>query len=205
MDTQYYPITKPIRTTAPTPAQEPVTLAEAKRQQVGIAEGIDHFDDEIQRNISTARALVENDTGLVCYTGTYTWKFTEWPCESWFEIPAIRPVTSITSITYVDGSGVTQTWSASKYVLETSTVVPVVRLAYAESWPGDIRGDINGITVTMIAGYASVLTVPDGIKKAVLLLVNHWFENKGIVGNVGPDIGMTYDALVSSFRRPSYP
>lgn len=199
-----YPITKPIRSTAPTELQEPVTIAEA-RKQCGIADGINYHDDELRRLITAARELVENDTGLVCYTGTYTWKLTDWPYESWLEIRAIRPVTSITSITYVDGSGATQTWDSSSYVLETSTVVPLVRLAYSESWPGDIRGDINGITVTMVAGYATVAAIPSRVKQAVLFLVNHWFVNKDTVGIVGPQISLTYEALVNSIGRPSYP
>lgn len=206
METACYPITKPIRTTAPTPEQEPVTLAEAKKQ-CGIALELNFHDDDVQRIISAAREQIENDTGLVCYTGAYTWNLTEWPYESWFEIRAIRPVTSITSITYVDGSGVTQTWSSANYVLETSTVVPLVRLAYGVSWPGDYRGDINGITVTMAAGYATVAAVPQRVKQACLYLTNHWFVNRDLIslGTISPEISMTYDALIAGLCRGTYP
>lgn len=205
MELDYYPITKPIRTTQPTIDQEPVSLEEAKRQ-CGIADSISFNNDELRRLISTAREYVETDTGLICYTGTFTWKVSEWPCENWLEIRALRPVSSITSITYVDGSGATQTWSASNYVLETSTVVPLVRLAYAAVWPGDYRGDVNGITLTLVAGHATVLAIPNRIKQAVLLLVNQLFISKNDdAANAAQGLGTTYESLVNSLRRPTYP
>lgn len=200
-----YPITKPIRSTAPTILQEPLSLAEAKKQ-CGVAEGVNYHDDIIQRLIVAARETVENDTGIVCYTGTFTWKFTHWPDDEWFEIRAIRPVTSITSIAYLDGNGTSQTWAASNYTLETSTVTPLVRLTYGNTFPA-IRGDVNGITVTLVAGYATVAAVPVMVKQAILFLINHWFVSRDTVsiGTISPEISMTYDALVNRLMRSSYP
>jgi len=199
------PISDVIRTTEPTFEQEPLSLAEAK-MQCGVAIDVDYHDPLLRQIISAARQQVENDTGIVCYTGSHTWKFTDWPCDSYLEIPGKRPVTSITSITYVDTDGNTQTWGSSNYVLDTAGVKPFIRLAYATDWPS-IRGDINGITVTLIAGYATVAAVPQRIKQACLLLVNHWFANRDTVsvGTISPDISLTYDALVGGLSRRSYP
>lgn len=159
------PITKPVRSADPT--FEPITLAEAKKQ-VGLADGVQYHDEHLNSLIKTAREQVEHDTGIVLATGTFVWKFTDWPCEEWFEIPSIRPVSSITSIVYTASDGTATTWSSSNYTLETSTVTPMVRLAYLQSWP-TLRGDINGITVTMVAGYATQLTIPNTLKDLVKL------------------------------------
>src|SRR5574338_93159 len=94
------PTTVPIRSSEPTLAQEPVTLDEA-RYQCGISGDSDYHDQFLNRLITAAREQVENDTGLVCYTGTFTWKLTAFPCNSWLQIPGVRPVTAITSITYI--------------------------------------------------------------------------------------------------------
>jgi uncharacterized phiE125 gp8 family phage protein len=198
---QCLPIQKPIRSTEPTPLQEPVTLAEAKKQ-CEIAADVSYHDEHIQRLVTAAREQVEHDTGLVCYTGTFTWKLTQFPCGDYFELPGVRPVTSITSITYVDTAGATQTWSSSNYALETASVTPYVRLAYGQSWP-TLRGDTNGVTVVMVAGYATVLTIPQRVKQAVLLqlhtqwLLTHEQDAKGQQDG--------YERLIAALTRSSYP
>ena len=203
IDQSCYPITRPIRTTEPTAEQEPISLDEA-RSQCGLV-GNNAHDADLQGFITSAREQVENDTGLVCYTGSFTWKLTDWPYESWFEIRALRPVTAITSITYLDGSGATQTWAASSYQLETSTVVPLVRLTYAQSWPGDFRGDVNGITVTLVAGYASVEAVPQRVKQAVRLAVHVLWLLKMEDAAEAQKQQVAYDRQIWLLQRGSYP
>lgn len=199
------PTSRPIRTTEPTAAQEPITLDEAKKQ-CEIAAEVDYHDDYLRRLITAAREQVENDTGLVCYTGSFTWKQTQFPCGEVWELPDVRPVTAITSITYVDTAGATQTWGSGNYTLHTGAVTQFIGLAYGASWP-TVRGDLNGITVTLVAGYASAAAVPQRVKQACLYLVNHWFVSRDTVsiGTISPDIAMTYDSLIAGLRRASYP
>ena len=200
-----YPITRPVRTAEPTyPTQEPVTAAEA-RYQCGISADAGYYDPLLQRLIITAREMVERDSGLVCYTGTFTSKRTDWGYGDYFELPDVRPITAVTSITYVDTSGTTTAWSSSSYVVSTAALMPYVRLAYGEVWP-TLRGDAEGITITFTAGYASVAAIPQRVKQAVLLLVNCWFVNRDTIslGTISPDIALTYDSLIESLRRPTY-
>lgn len=197
-------IAPPIRSGTITLEQEPVTLAEARRQcELG---DNDFHNHHLAQLITSVREQVEADTGLVCYTSTFTLKMTEWPSCSYFRLWGARPVTSVTSITYIDSAGATQTWGSSNYVLDTGFVVPIVRLAYGVDWPS-LRGDINGITVTFVAGYASVAAVPQMIKNACLLLLRHRWDHLGIVnagGNVS-DISESYDALIGRLARSTYP
>lgn len=195
-----HPVSRAIRSTEPTLAQEPVTVDEA-RSQCSL-DGIDAHDPKFLRWIPAARAKVEIDTGLVAYTGTFTKKLTEWPDEDWFAIDDVRPVTSISSLTYIDGDGATQTLATSVYAFESSGVKQFVRLKYGQTWPAT-RGDINGITVTFVAGHATVAAVPALFKSACLLLINHWFESRGSAGDESDP--PAYTSLVNLLGRRSYP
>jgi uncharacterized phiE125 gp8 family phage protein len=164
-----YPITKPIRSAEPTLTQEPISIDEAKRQ-CGIAIGNSYLDNDFARWIVDARQQVEHDAEMVFYTGTFTWKISTFPFGDALIIPCVKPVTSITSITYTDSDGTTQTWSSSEYTLDTAGLVPMVKLNYGENWPQH-RSDINGITVTLVAGYSSVVNMPSKFVSAVILKV----------------------------------
>jgi uncharacterized phiE125 gp8 family phage protein len=192
------PISKPVRTTAPTLLQEPVTVAEARRQ-CRIADAIAYHDEELAALIAAAREMVENDTGIVCYTGSFTQKFTDW---SGVDLADVRPVTSITSIAYLDGDGTSQTLSTDVYQLETASVKQFVRLKYGQNWP-TTRGDTNGITVTYVAGYATVAAVPQMVKLAVLLKLHCEWLLKNELDATTQEEG--YVRVVNRLGRRTYP
>jgi uncharacterized phiE125 gp8 family phage protein len=192
------PISKPVRTTAPTLLQEPVTVAEARRQ-CRIADAIAYHDEELAALIAAAREMVENDTGIVCYTGSFTQKFTDW---SGVDLADVRPVTSITSIAYLDGDGTSQTLSTDVYQLETASVKQFVRLKYGQNWP-TTRWDTNGITVTYVAGYATVAAVPQMVKLAVLLKLHCEWLLKNELDATTQEEG--YVRVINRLGRRTYP
>jgi uncharacterized phiE125 gp8 family phage protein len=151
--------------------------------------------------ITTAREQVEHDTGVICYTGSFTWKLTEWPAGDSIPIYGVRPVTAVGSITYVDTAGDTQTWSASEYTLKTGSLVPSIWLNYGYVWP-TIRGDQEGITITLTAGHASVSVIPAKIKRTVRLKLHELWQSQ-----VGEDERRTveaYERMVNLIRREDY-
>lgn len=101
----------------------------------------------------------------------------------------LSPLRSVTSITYVDTNGVSQTLSSSKYTVDTASepgrIVPI----YQETWPST-RGQIDAVTVRFVAGYAPgasasppvdadyQLNVPPMIKAAIKLIVTDLYENR---------------------------
>ena len=174
------PPTSPIRTTEPTLAQEPVTVAEARRQ-CRIGDGIDYHDEELSGLIPAARRQVEKDAILVFYTGSFTWTITAFSSGQFLEIDGVRPVTAISSIAYIDTAGDSQTWASSNYSLkEFHRKHSAVALTYGNSWPS-VRGDVNGITITLTAGYSSVLAMPPEAKVAVKLALHvQWLLNMGM-------------------------
>jgi uncharacterized phiE125 gp8 family phage protein len=195
------PPTAPIRTTEPTLLQEPVTVAEA-RKQCRLADSIDYHDQDLIRYIVSARQEVEHDAGIVCYTGAFTWTITEFPSRSWLEIPSVRPVTAIGVITYIDTAGTSQTWASSNYERkEMFRRVPVLALTYGNIWP-TLRGDINGVTINFTAGYASVQAIPSSIKSAVLLKLHEmWLLDNG---EDPKNQVMAYERQIELIRRDIY-
>lgn len=198
-----YPVTIPVRTTEPTFQQEPITVAEAK-DQCGVAAEVGTFDSWFAGAIVSARLQVEHDAGVICYTGTFTWKLTEFPYGGFFELPSsLRPVTAVGPITYVASDGTTTTLGASTYALKETAIMPHVALAYGQTWPS-VRGDMNGITVSITAGYATVLAIPQPIKTAVKLAVHiEW-----LLRMEQPDLAMKqqagYDRWLNLLRREMY-
>jgi uncharacterized phiE125 gp8 family phage protein len=196
------PTLQPIQSAEPT--FEPVTLAEAKRQ-LEIATGTTDHDDLLERLIVEAREVVEHDTGLVSVTRTFVEKLDDWP-DTWIELKR-RPVTSVTSITYVDTSGVTQTWGSTNYTLDTYRVTPAIRCTYGNDWP-TIRGDESGITVTYVAGYTTRASIPEAFKQACLLRVAEAFDDR--TGQNDPSNVMigrksAYERIIARLMRSTYP
>src|SRR4051812_39628830 len=123
-----------VRTAStPTVPFEPVSLDEA-REQCNV-KGNESFDSLLTRLIQSARETVELDTGIVCATGTFTRKFSQWPGSQKLELRGIRPVSSATSIVYTATDGTSTTFAGSNYTLDGSAVVPVVNLTWNTFWP----------------------------------------------------------------------
>lgn len=134
------------------PVVEPVSVAAAKAHLLVTH---DEHDVLIGTLIEAAREYAETKTGRPLVVRTHALKLDAFPVE--IELP-FPPLVSVTSITYTDGNGDTQTVSADTYVVDTTAEPGVVRLAYGQSWPSP-RGDANCITVSYVAGYAASFTV----------------------------------------------
>lgn len=194
-----YPISKPTRSAAPT--FEPISLDEAKAQ-CGLT-GNGAHDQTLSDFIATAREAVEHDAMLVCCTGTYTAKRTVWGVD-YFELPSsLRPVTAVTAITYVATDGTATTWSASEYAVDTYTLLPIVKLAHGYTWPS-LRGDINGITITVTAGYASQALIPKRVKDAVKLHLHYEWLLKMESFKEAESAMVAYERVVNLLRQEIY-
>lgn len=202
MQTLYYPATRPIRTAEPTFEQEPITIEQARRQ-CGLSIDNTYHDPDLKDWIVTARRTVEKDSGIIGYTGSFTWNLTEFPYGERIEIRGVRPVTAITSITYVDTAGDTQTWSSSYYSLKNKSLVPSIVLARGEVWP-TVRGVQEEITITLVSGHASVLAMPEDFRDAVKLRVRlRWLIGQGEFAEA-EKTEMAYDNLIRKFRVEGY-
>lgn len=180
------------------PTAEPITLSEAKLH-LRVDHSVD--DDLITTLCQAAQAIVE--TAVHRLFGSQAWddKRDSTPCDGVWRLP-FPPVSSVTSISYVDHAGATQTWSSSEYTVVTPSgpqcepayIVP----AYGYSWP-QVRSVPNAITVRFVCGYTSY---PAALVQAMKLLIEHWYANRGavVVGTITSDIGLAFNALTWAYK-----
>ncbi len=170
------------------PAVEPVTRDEAKAWS---RIDTDYDDLVVDSLIKRAREHCEAITQRQFITATYALVMDGFP--TWFRPDVYRvterregtdillpapPLVSVQSITYLDGTGATQTVAAADYVVSTYDDPGRIALASGKTWPLTLD-QINAVTVAYTAGYGdTAASVPESIKLAMLLLVSHFYENR---------------------------
>ena len=157
-------------------------------------------DTKLTRFIGAAREQVEADTGYALTTQTFSLSRTRFPDGDEIKIP-VRPVQSISSVTYYDANDTQQTLSTDVYGLNARR--RVVYLKYNQSWP-NLTERPDGITVTLVAGYGAAANVPYEFRQAILLQVAKWFEHRGDESKM-PAHDTAYERIVKKLLRSSYP
>lgn len=172
----------------------PVSLAEAIAQ-VRVPEGT--HDQELLRLITAATKYVQDRLNRQLVTATWNLYLDRFPCGSEPILIPKAPLQSVTSITYLDAAGDSQTWTSSNYRVSTTRepgrIVPVVGQVYPTT-----RNTTDAVTIRFVAGYGAATAVPQEIKLAILLLIDHWFENHSPVGKVGDAIAFSLESLLAS-------
>jgi uncharacterized phiE125 gp8 family phage protein len=185
------------------PATDPLSLAEAKAHLRATHSSEDGL---IAGYILAAREFVEDATHrkLIIQTLDYTID-DGWPCvmargyyRTRIELP-VKPVASVTSISYVDSGGASQTLAADQYVVRTDGPVPYIEPAYDVSWPS-VRCQSSAITIRFVAGSA-LGDVPNPLMQAMRLLVAHANENREAVANgTFIEVPLGVEAYLSPYR-----
>lgn len=148
-------------------ASEPITRAEAK-----IHCKVDGTDDDalIDALISASRSAVEKFCGIKIGSQTVVLRCSKW-CDL-VDLP-VAPISSITSVTYLDTDGVEQTLSTSVYEGVLIGLEPSIRLKINQSWPAT-RCVSDAIRVTVVAGAAADPEVLAALK----LTVSAFYDNR---------------------------
>ena len=166
---------------------EPVTLAEATAhlRVDGTAD-----DDLIGALIAAARNHVENYCGLRFASQTIAAK-----CDSFADLARLpeAPAQSVSSITYVDTAGETQTLATSVYEMRADGLEAAIVLKYGQTWPAIQSG--SRITVALVVGY---VTIPPAVKAAMLLHIGASYEQRENAGAAG---WTAMDSLLANYRR----
>lgn len=173
------------------PTVEPVSLAEAKLHL-----RVDHSTDDtlISSLISAAREECEHLLERALAPQTLRLSIDAFPADG-IELPR-PPVTSITSIEYVDVDGAPQTLAGSNYYLdderEPSWVVP----AYDVDWPST-RDEANAVVVTYVAGYTDC---PDVIRAWILLRIGTLYRTREADSDKPAQPSQFVDRLLDRYR-----
>lgn len=194
------------------PAEEPVTLAEARRHCRVFVEDADE-DAYIQALVVAAREWVEAAVCRAFVTRTVEVRLDRFPSECGGltyvgRFPVFHtgddriellypPLQSVTSIVYGADS---ITLDPSEYEVTPGTPGVVRPVG---SWP-TTEGPI---IITFQAGYGLAADVPQRAKLALLMLVAQWYEARQPIatGTIVAQIPFTVNALLASLRYGQYP
>lgn len=174
------------------PTEEPVTLAEVKRNA-----RVDHADDDalFERWRVAARELAEDHTNRAFCSQTRKLILDRFPpfddpagerCDVPYSLlgTAIRlpggTVQSVSSVKYYDTSGTLTTLTAgTHYLTQLSHLPPLVYPYPGTTWPITQGGRLGAVEVVYVAGHSSAANVPKQVGQAILLTVAYWSENRG--------------------------
>lgn len=176
-----------LKVTTP-PAQEPVTVGQAKAQL-----RITHTKDDVYLAglISVAREWAEDYTRRAFITQQLVAQYVNWPLQftknaaevdAAFIIPR-PPLASVQSVNYYDNLDAAQTLATSQYrvdAIQDPGTVMLKQINYPNSYgPTLSQNYVNPITIAFTCGYGdSAAAVPARIKQAILIMVAHLYTRR---------------------------
>jgi uncharacterized phiE125 gp8 family phage protein len=157
------------------PAEEPVTLAEAKAHLK-----VDTADDDtlISSLITAARARAEWHTGRALIAQDWILWLDAWPDDGVVEIP-LPPLVAVSSVTTYASDDSAAVLDADRYRVDTASSPGRLAIKNALSPPVVTLRRIDGIAIAFSAGYGAAAAVPPAIKQAILVLIADLYANRG--------------------------
>lgn len=188
------------------PTLEPLTI-----QEVRDFLRVTSTDEDalLGRLILAARDALEDLTGRQLLTATWDLFLDRFPEFDWEPLVVPRPpLLTVTSVTYLDTSGVSQTWPAAEYTVQpfvgphppNGTIAPKA----GEQYPSTRRVP-HAVTVRFTAGYGpNPSDVPGDVKNALLVLVAQAFEHREavVVGQMVAEMPWGLRGLITRLRGP---
>jgi uncharacterized phiE125 gp8 family phage protein len=179
------------------PAGEPVTLAEMKLHL-----RVTHTSEDglIANLIKAAREEVEMATGLALISQGWRLYLDCWP-ENGVVLLQRMPVISLDEVTVFDSAGAPSNPSLSGFVLDRASRPSRLALPDAIVSPGK---ELNGIEIDFTAGFgATGNDVPDGLKRAIMILAAHWYEHRGpdAFDKESETWPPSFERIISRYRR----
>lgn len=177
----------PLQLVTP-PAEEPVSLAEAKLHL-----RVDFTDDDalITSLISAARQAAETLTGRQLVTARWKLVLDSFPGPSLMGVPAGLPfslpghaillpkcpVQSVFAIQYLDMASATQTMPPAEYTVDVACEPARITPVFGKTWPIPLP-QIGAVWVTFDAGYGAAASVPEGLKSWIKLRVGSLYAHR---------------------------
>lgn len=177
------------------PAEEPVSLAEAK----AFLKVDDTAEDAlITTLIGAARLHIEGVTGRALLAQSWRVVLDAWPESRVVKLP-VSPFMAVTEINAVDEAGALHAIPLAQFMGEPD------RLLLPRSVAGmPVLRERQGIEIDYVAGFGTEPSdVPADIRQALLVLVGYWFEHRDavIVAGSGAVVPSGFDRLVAGHKR----
>jgi uncharacterized phiE125 gp8 family phage protein len=133
--------------------------------------------------------------------GAQTWELTLDAFPAGEILLPLGPLISIASVKYDDVDAVEATVASENYVADSARnpgyAVPVSGYV----WPATAAGGINAVRVSYQAGRS---LIPPQVKPAVLLLTEHWYNNRSAVSELSlAEVPIATYPLIASLRLPA--
>lgn len=156
------------------PAQEPITIDDAKRH-LRISQTQD--DVTIRRMLQAAREAGEDYMNRGFFT--QTWKFTLARWADQIALPRAAPLQSVTTVQYYDSNNALQTLSTSIYDVDTTSRPGRITRASNQSWPA-LSADrhIGRVVITYVVGFTSVDLIPERWKQGIRIYLGLFDRNR---------------------------
>lgn len=151
------------------PAEEPVTTAEVK-SHLRLTTTAD--DTLIASLIPAARQMVEAELRRSLVTTAWRLHLPGFPAS---EILLPKPPTiAVSSITYLDVDGASQTWSADEYEAALKSRPARIRPRAGYAWPQTCDA-LEAVAVNFTAGYGAAEDVPQNLRTVVAMVAAHLY------------------------------
>lgn len=177
------------------PAVEPVTLVEAKAQ-LRIAH--DSEDALLEGLIRAARSEVEAQAGVALIDQSWRLALDAVPASGLVRLRR-HPVREVLSVTVYGDEGEAAVVDPADYQVDAAS--RPARLRFGRR-PAPERC-LNGIEIDFAAGFGEAGTdVPDLLKRAVMMLVSHWYEFRGSFRAKDQPVHFPagFDRLIAGYR-----
>ncbi len=177
------------------PAEEPVSLAEAK----AFLKVDDTAEDGlIATLIGAARLHVESVTGRALMAQSWRIVLDAWPENGLVRLP-VWPLMSVTAIAATDGNGASHEIGVGQFGAEPDRlVVPRVVVGMPA------MQERGGIEIDYVAGFGAERDdVPADLRQAVLGLVAHWHEHRDavLIAGSGSVVPSGFDRIIAGYKR----
>ena len=177
------------------PAEEPVSLAEAKAF-LKVDDAVE--DGLITTLIGAARLHLEGVTGRALMAQSWRIVLDDWPDNGVVKLP-VSPLLSVTSIAAIDGHGASHDIGLAQFSSDKERLfVPRVVVGM----PG--LQERGGIEIDYVAGFGTDASdVPADLRQALLGLVAHWHEHRDavIVAGSGAIVPTGFDRMVAAYKK----
>lgn len=185
-----------VKVTTP-PSSLPVTVAEAKAWL-----RVDHSEEDslVETILRAAIARVDGPHGIGWGMMQQTWTVSLDTFPDAILLPG-APIKSVSSVTYVDSAGTTQTMDEDSYRVYIGGDQPTITPAYGLSWPP--TRDVSGaVAIAYVVGESSAASVPADLKTAIMLLVGNFYQNREASTNgTANELPFGVEFLLREYRR----
>src|SRR5690606_20751896 len=182
------------------PAEEPVTLTEAKNHL-----RVDLTDDDslISALIVAAREHAEAITRRAFITQTLKLSLDAFPANNGPIYVPMPPLQSVNSLKYFDTDGMEQTLTeGTDFLVDNESEPGRITPAPDTGWPAT-QNRPNAVSVELVAGLCDASTAPKGLKLAILLMEGSLYTIRDAVALQGKNAGqlrMAVDCLLMMHR-----